>query len=99
MTTTGNDESTTREQEVNAGKESVLAAYDNLLEATEHFKHAARVAGLDLKSEAAGQLLKGRDKAGAMGQQASHYVHNNPLASLGTAFLVGFLIARSLGKK
>jgi ElaB/YqjD/DUF883 family membrane-anchored ribosome-binding protein len=99
MTTTGKDKTPTREQEVDAGKESVLAAYNNLLEATEHFKHAAKAAGLDLKTEAADQMLKGRKKADALGQQASDYVHEKPLASLGIAFFTGFLFAQLLNKK
>ncbi|MFA5495527.1 MAG: DUF883 C-terminal domain-containing protein [Porticoccaceae bacterium] len=96
---TTNNKSPTRDEEVEAGKEAVLAAYSNLLEATEHFKHAARVAGLDLKTEAAEQLLKGREKASAVGHQASEYVHEKPLVSLSIAFFAGFLIAQLLGRR
>jgi len=88
-----------RVEEVDAGKEAVLAAYNNLLEATEHFKTAARVAGLDLKHEASAQLLKGREKANAVGQQATDYVHEKPLPALGIAFVIGFLLAQLFGRK
>lgn len=85
--------------EIDAGKEAVLAAYNNMLEAKEHFKLAAQAAGLDLKSEATVQLLKGRDKAEALGQQASEYVHEKPLATLGIAFLAGFLFSQLFTKR
>ncbi|HLS99283.1 MAG: hypothetical protein WDA10_02915 [Porticoccaceae bacterium] len=94
-----NSDKSPREQEVDAGKEAVLAAYNNLLEATEHFKQAARAAGLDLRQEAGEQLVKGRDKAVAVGQEASDYVHQKPLQALGLAFVAGLLLAQVFGRR
>ncbi|MEA3298909.1 MAG: hypothetical protein U9R22_01645 [Pseudomonadota bacterium] len=94
-----NSDKSPREQEVDAGKEAVLAAYNNLLEATEHFKQAARAAGLDLRQEAGEQLVKGRDKAVAVGQEASDYVHQKPLQALGLAFVAGLLFAQVFGRR
>jgi len=93
MATAGKEEAA-KSSEIDSGKEAVLAAYNNMLEAKEHFKLAAQAAGMDLKSEAATQLLKGRDKAEALGHQASDYVHEKPLATLGIAFLAGFLFSQ-----
>lgn len=97
--TTVNKEELSRTAELDSGKEAVLAAYNNMLEAKEHFKLAAQAAGLDLRSEAAEQLLKGRDKAEALGQQASHYINEKPLATLGLAFLAGFLFSQLFTKR
>ncbi|QIB66640.1 DUF883 C-terminal domain-containing protein [Kineobactrum salinum] len=83
-----------KQQEFDSGKEAVLAAYNNLMEAQTHFRQAAEAAGLDLKHDAAEQLLKGKGKAEELGQQASQYVHEKPLASLGMAFVAGLLIAQ-----
>ena len=88
-----------RVEEVDAGKEAVLAAYNNLLQASEHFKLAAQAAGLDLKQEASTQLERGREKASAVREQASDYVHERPLPALGIAFIVGFLIAQLFGRE
>lgn len=98
MATKANDP-TTREEEVDAGKEAVLSAYNNLLEASEHFKHAARAAGLDLKEEAGDKLQQGREKALSLGQQANDYAQERPLAALGVAFAAGFIVAQLLGRK
>lgn len=107
MTTSANNEQSEGDQngqrasseEVNAGKESVLEAYKNLLEATEHFKRAAKAAGLEISHEAGEQLLKGRDKAEVLGRQASDFVREKPLQALGIAFLIGMLVSFLTGKK
>ena len=96
---TSNSDKSSRDTEVDAGPEAVLAAYNNLLEATEHFKEAARAAGLDLRQEAGEQLVKGRQKAVAVGQEASNYVHEKPLQALGLAFVAGLLFAQVFGRK
>ena len=93
---TGNS---TVNSEKDAGKEAVMAAYSNLVEAKEHFKHAAEAAGLDLKNEASGQCLKGKAKAGELTNQANSYVHEKPLTSLGIAFAAGFLVSQLFSKK
>lgn len=88
-----------KEKELEASKASVMAAYDNLLEAKEHFKHAIEAAGLDLRHEAGEQWVKGKDKAQELGQQANTYVHERPIASLGMAFAAGFILAQLLGSR
>ena len=92
-------ESPVREEEVDAGKEAVLAAYNNLLEASEHFKFAARAAGLDLKEEASDKLQQGRDKAITLGQQVNDYAHERPLTALSVAFAAGFILAQVFGRR
>ncbi len=88
-----------KEEEVEAGKDAVLAAYNNLLEASEHFKQAARAAGLDLREEAVDKWHQGRDKALSLGQQANEYAQERPLAALSIAFAAGFIVAQLLGRK
>ncbi|MFA5630951.1 MAG: hypothetical protein WC997_05535 [Porticoccaceae bacterium] len=88
-----------REEEVDAGKDAVLAAYKNLLEATDHFKAAAKAAGLDLKQEAGDRFQKGRAKAEDLGRDAGDYVRDKPLAALGAAFFAGFFFAHLFGKR
>lgn len=85
--------------EKDAGKEAVMAAYSNLLEAKEHFRHAAEAAGLDLKNEASDQFMKGKAKAGELTNQANSYVHEKPLTSLGIAFAAGFLVSQLCSRK
>jgi ElaB/YqjD/DUF883 family membrane-anchored ribosome-binding protein len=97
MMTTAN--STTRDDELAASKQAVLSAYDKLLEAKEHLKLAAEAAGVDMKDEAIEQLLKGRAKTEALGQQASVFVREKPLASLGIAFVGGLVISSLFSRK
>lgn len=94
-TTTG----TKREEELAASKEAVLSAYDKLLEAKEHFRLAAEAAGVDIKHEATEQLLKGRAKTEELGEQASVFVREKPLATLGIAFVTGFIISQLFSRK
>ncbi|MFT6987432.1 MAG: ElaB/YqjD/DUF883 family membrane-anchored ribosome-binding protein [Psychromonas sp.] len=89
----------TREEELAASKEAVLSAYDNLLEAKEHFRLAAESAGVDLKHEATDQLLKGRAKTEALGEQASVFVREKPLATLGIAFATGVILSQIFSRK
>lgn len=84
----------TKQQELDSGREAVLAAYNNLREAQGHFRQAAEAAGVDLKHDAMEQLLKGKGKAEELGQQAQHFVHEKPLTSLGLAFVAGLLFAQ-----
>ncbi|GGD06119.1 DUF883 family protein [Halopseudomonas salina] len=92
-------DNSTVNSEKDAGKEAVMAAYSNLVEAKEHFKHAAEAAGLDLKNEASDQFLKGKAKAGELSSQANSYVQEKPLTSLGIAFAAGFLISQLYSRK
>lgn len=91
--------STKREDELAASKEAVLSAYDKLLEAKEHFKLAAEAAGVDIKDEATKQFLKGRAKTEELGEQASVYVREKPLASLGIAFITGYVLSQLFSRK
>jgi ElaB/YqjD/DUF883 family membrane-anchored ribosome-binding protein len=90
---------TTVNAERDAGKEAVMAAYSNLMEAKDHFKRAAEAAGLDLKHEASDHYSKGKAKASELSSQATGYIHEKPLASLGIAFAAGFLISQLYSKK
>jgi ElaB/YqjD/DUF883 family membrane-anchored ribosome-binding protein len=91
--------STKREDELAASKEAVLSAYDKLLEAKEHFKLAAEAAGVDIKDEATEQFLKGRARTEELGEQASVYVREKPLASLGIAFITGYVLSQLFSRK
>lgn len=105
MAATGTDKSgaggsdAAQNRELEAAREEALAAYQNLLEAGEHFKLAARAAGMSIKEEASGQWQKGQDKATSVGQQTTDYVHERPFAALGIAFVAGFLISQVLGRR
>lgn len=98
-TTKDTDSGKTRDKELAASKEAVLSAYDNLLEAKEHFRLAAESAGVDLKHGAAEQLLKGRAKTEALGEQTAVFIREKPLATLGIAFASGFIISHLFSRK
>lgn len=85
--------------ELAASKAAVGEAYEKLLEAREHFKAAAQAAGLDVKQDALEQLLKGKEKAEVLGEQATTYMREKPLATLGIAFAAGFVLAQLLSRK
>lgn len=91
--------STEREKELAASKEAVLSAYDTLLEAKEHFKLAAEAAGVDVKDEVTEQLLKGRAKTEELGEQAAGYIREKPLATLGIAFVAGYILSQLFSRK
>jgi len=85
--------------ELDSGRESVLSAYNELLEAKRHFRNAAEAAGMDLKDEVLEQLLEGREKAADIGRQSQDLVNDRPLASLGIAFGIGVLVSQLLSRK
>ncbi|WP_341707900.1 hypothetical protein [Halopseudomonas sp.] len=85
--------------ELAASKAAVGEAYEKLLEARDHFKAAAQAAGLDVKQDALEQLLKGKEKAEVLGEQATTYMREKPLATLGIAFAAGFVLAQLLSRK
>lgn len=87
------------QKEVDTGKEAVLNAYSKLLEAKDHFKHAAETAGLDLKNDAMEQFVKGKGKAEELSKDASRFMHEKPLATVGIAFAAGFLVSQLLSRK
>lgn len=88
-----------KQAEMAASKESVMQAYEKMLEAKDHFRLAAEAAGMDLKHDAVEQLDKGRAKAQELGDQASQYVHEKPLATLGIAFFAGLVFAQLLSRR
>lgn len=88
-----------QQQELDTGKEAVLSAYSKLIEAKNHFKHAAETAGVDLKNDAVEQLLKGKGKAEELGNDASRFMHEKPLATVGIAFAAGFLFSQLMSRK
>lgn len=88
-----------KQAEIASGKEAVGEAYSKLMEAKEHFKHAAEAAGMDWKHDAEAQYEKGKSKATELCDQANGYLHDKPLATLGIAFAAGFLVAQLTSKK
>ena len=93
------NQSNAKKEEINSGKEAAAAAYDKLLEAKEHFRHAAEAAGMDWKHDAEVQFEKGKTKATELWDSANSYLHDKPLATLGIAFAAGFLVAQLTSKK
>jgi ElaB/YqjD/DUF883 family membrane-anchored ribosome-binding protein len=85
--------------EIAASKEAAMEAYEKLLEARQHFRRAAEAAGLDARDEAMEQFARGREKAEAIGAEAGAYVRQRPLASLGLAFLAGYILAQVFGRR
>ncbi|MDO8862277.1 DUF883 C-terminal domain-containing protein [Haliea sp. E1-2-M8] len=88
-----------KKQEMDSGKEAVMSAYENLLEAQGHFRQAAEAAGMDLKHDAVAQFAKGKNKADALGHDVEQFVHDKPVATLGLAFVAGLLAAQLLSRK
>jgi ElaB/YqjD/DUF883 family membrane-anchored ribosome-binding protein len=52
-----------------------------------------------IKDEATEQFLKGRAKTEELGEQASVYVREKPLASLGIAFITGYVLSQLFSRK
>ncbi|MEJ6656185.1 MAG: DUF883 C-terminal domain-containing protein [Pseudomonas sp.] len=94
-----NQDQVSKKQEIDSGKEAVAAAYSKLMEAKEHFKHAAEAAGMDWKHDAEGQLERGKNKAGELCDHANSYLHDKPLATLGIAFAAGFIVSQLMSNK
>lgn len=88
-----------KNEEFAASKEAALEAYDKLQEARLHFQQAAQAAGMDLKGDAIEQIHKGRDKVDELGAEASAFVRDKPLATLGIAFLVGYVLAQVTSRR
>ncbi len=99
MAETSGSDNKGRTAEMAASKEAALEAYEKLLEAQQHFRHAAEAAGMDLKQDAVEQLHRGRDKADELGQEASRYVQDKPLASLGIAFVFGYILSQLFSRR
>jgi ElaB/YqjD/DUF883 family membrane-anchored ribosome-binding protein len=88
-----------KETELEASKAAVSEAYEKLMEAKKHFKTAAESAGVDVKNDATEHFQKGRDKAGDFTQQATNYMKDKPLATMGIAFAAGFIASKVLSRK
>lgn len=88
-----------RDAELSASKAAALEAYEKLLEARQHFRKAAESAGMDLKEDAMEELARGREKANELSAEAGRYVREKPLASLGIAFLAGYILAQIFGRR
>lgn len=88
-----------RDLELEASKKSAREALDKLLEAKKHFREAAEAAGLDARDEAVDQLARGRAKVDDFSDEASDYMHEKPLQTLGIAFVGGFILAHLLSRK
>lgn len=84
--------------ELNASKKAAMEALDSLIEARSHFREAAEAAGLDLRDEAVRRLEQGKVKAGQWEDEASDYIHEKPLQTLGLAFLGGFILSKLLSR-
>src|SRR5690606_28211386 len=93
------NQSNDRREEVEWGKEAVAAAYSKLMEAQEHFRHAAEAAGMDGKHDAEAQRATGKSKATQLCDHANGYLHDKPLVTLGIAFAAGFLVAQLTARK
>jgi ElaB/YqjD/DUF883 family membrane-anchored ribosome-binding protein len=93
------DKNKTKEEELAASKAAVTNAYDKLLEAKEHFRLAADAAGVDMKQEAVEQLQKGKAKTEELGEQASVFVREKPLATLSIAFIAGYVLSQLFSRK
>src|SRR5690554_6089841 len=87
-----------RDAELEASKKSAREALDKLLEAKDHFRQAAESAGLDVREEAIEQLARGRAKVDEFSDEASQYMVDKPLQTLGIAFLGGFILSHFLKK-
>lgn len=85
-------------EELDASKKAAMEALDSLIEARSHFRQAAEEAGLDFRDEALQRLAQGKARAGELGDEASEYLHEKPLQTLGLAFLGGFILSRLLSK-
>lgn len=99
MATAKETERKDRQAELDASKEAAMAAYEKLLEARQHFRQAAEAAGMDMRDEAMQQLERGRHKADELGDEVGRYVRDKPLASLGIAFVAGYIMAQLLGRR
>lgn len=99
MSTSSKSDTSDKIAELEASKAAAMDAYQQLLEAQQHFRKAAEAAGVELKQDALDQVAKGRDKVDQVGEQARTYVHEKPLASIGIALLVGYVIAQIFSRK
>ena len=101
MNTTTNSHGSAHE-EFELAEKAVQEAYANFLTAKRHLKQAASAAGIELKERANEQLDevlgKALDARKELQENTTDYVRENPLTSVGIAFLGGVVLSRLLGK-
>src|SRR5690554_8048193 len=93
------NQSNDRREEVESGKEAVAAAYSKLMEAKEHFRHAAEAAGLDWKHDAEAQLTKRKSNATELCYYAIGYLHDKPAGPLGSGLGISVVVAQLTYRK
>ena len=102
MKTATTDSHGNAHEEFEMAEKAVLEAYGSFLAAKRHLKKAASAAGIELKERANEQLdeVLGRalDAKKELQESTGDYVRENPLASVGIAFLGGVVLSRLLGK-
>lgn len=87
-----------RGEEMDAARESVSAALENLVEARNHFRQAVQAAGLDIAEEAESRVDAGRQQLGKLDDRLQRAVQDEPVKSLGIAVLAGFVLARLVSR-
>ena len=97
--TSGTGDKALRTEELEAGKDAVAQAYKQLMEAKAHFSKAAESAGIEFKDDALEKLHKGEKSIEALGSQVAISAKNNPLATLGVAVAVGFLLSKVITRR
>jgi len=84
--------------ELDATKKEAREALEKLLEAREHFKDAAKAAGIDAQEEASELFEQGRVGAEQIGLDAMQFVYEKPWHALGIAVIGGFVVSRLMSK-
>lgn len=84
--------------ELDATKKAAREALEKLLEARDHFKEAARAAGIDAQEEAADLYEQGRAGVEQVGLDVVQFVYEKPWHALGIAVVGGFVISRLISK-
>lgn len=86
-------------KEMDASREAMNKAYEELMLAKQHFRKAAEAAGMEAKEEAIDQWLKGKRRADEVGSDVQKYVNDKPFSSLGIAFAVGLIVSQLFSSK
>lgn len=84
--------------ELDATKKAAREALEKLLEARDHFKEAAKAAGIDAQEEASDLFEQGRAGAEQVGLDVMQFVYEKPWHALGIAVIGGFIISRCVAK-
>lgn len=84
--------------ELDATKKAAREALEKLLEARDHFKEAAKAAGIDAQEEATDLYEQGRAGVEQVGLDVVQFVYEKPWHALGIAVVGGFVISRLISK-